>query len=155
MSDEQLLREALELFAESLQGGRVRRLPSGGRFGPKLGGPGQVARMFRPVSADPEATAAFMAEHEGWMRAEVLNSVLHTLATWDKPPNPDGLMDQPEIDAAFVASAHLGRFLHDTPGQAPCSPVAHRLSELILAAQDHLAGIWLQPLISAKLNTTE
>jgi hypothetical protein len=155
MSEEYLVRAAMELFAESLRGGPARRLPSGGLLGPKLGGPGPIARMFRPVSADPQVSAAFKAEHEAGMRAEVLNSVLHALATWDKPRHADGSMDQPDFDALFVALAHLRRFVHDGPAGHSGHPLAHRLAGHVEEAQDRMAAAWLQPLISAKLNTPE
>ena len=148
MSDDQLLREAMEIFANSLQGGPVQRMPSGGRYGPKLGGRAQTTSMFRPVSADEQLDAAFRQEHEHGMRGEVLNSVLHTLTVWH---SPDAREHQVDFDAVFVALAHLGRFLR---AQVP-NPLTRRLLERCLVRQDSMASAWLQPLISAKLNAPD
>jgi hypothetical protein len=143
--DRELTRQAVELLVECLQGGPARRLEAGGRFGPKLGGPAQAAALFLPMSNDPQVEAEFRAAHEQGMRAEVLNSALHALATWNGPE------DQAVFDARFVALSHVARFAHDRP-DGRCVAIACRIRRYALAARDEMAARWLEPMVTARLN---
>jgi hypothetical protein len=144
--DHELTRQSIELMVECLQGGPARRLAAGGTLGPKLGGPEQVAAMFRPASNDPQVAAGFRARHEQGMRAEVLNSALHALATWDKPANPDGSVDQIDFDVRFVALSNVGRFVHER-SDGRCVPLAHRVRDHAEVLRDLMAAHLLEPLI--------
>ncbi|TCO62547.1 hypothetical protein [Actinocrispum wychmicini] len=135
----QRLLHALEVFADSLRGGKPRRLA--GMLLTKVGGPVAVARLFRPVSPNGEYAAQFRARHEAGMRAEVLRSVQRALETWDRPLSE---LDQADFDARFVALAHLPRFLDDHAGEPGSISDIGVLAKYCLALHDNMASAWLQ-----------
>jgi hypothetical protein len=148
MTPDRLLHEGLQLLAETLQGGQARRLPSGGAFSPKLGGPGALAALFAPVSPEPQVAEAFRARHETGMRAEVFAAVSRALENWGQGG------DQTHFDDLFVAMAHLRLMLRSRSGRTQAAPLAERIAAMSLALQDELTGRWFQPLIRDKLNDT-
>lgn len=152
--DRTLLHEGLQLLAETLQGGPARRLPSAGWFSAKVGGPDRLAALFSPMSPDPQVALAFRERHETGMRAEVLAAVTGMLNRWDRRC-AEGECDQTHFDENFVALVNLQLLLRDRRGGRALAPIAHRLAEICQAAQNQLAEDWLQPLISAKLNTPD
>nr|CEL15245.1 hypothetical protein [Kibdelosporangium sp. MJ126-NF4]CTQ95714.1 hypothetical protein [Kibdelosporangium sp. MJ126-NF4] len=55
----QLFTEGLELLAETLEGGKARRLRSAGLISARVGGPRRLVALFQAVSDDPQYAAEF------------------------------------------------------------------------------------------------
>jgi hypothetical protein len=152
--NETLLREGMQLLAETLQGGPARRLPSAGRLSAKIGGPVRLAALFSAMSPDPQAAMAFRERHETGMRAEVLAAVIRCLGRLGHECTPDEC-DQTHFDDWMVALVNLQLLLRDRRGGTGMAPIARRVAEICQAVHSKMAEDWLQPLISAKLNSPD
>jgi hypothetical protein len=152
MTNETVLRESIQLLAETLQGGPARPIKSLGWWARRspLGGPGARARLFAPVSPDAQATAAFRERHEDAMQAEVLAAVVRALDRWEHVCEPG--CDQSHFDDLFIALTHVRLMLLPRRDATESSPVAERVAGISMMAQEMLTEKWLRPLISAKLN---
>ncbi|CAM3589872.1 hypothetical protein KIPE111705_15815 [Kibdelosporangium persicum] len=150
MTSDRVIYEAVQLLAETLQGGPARRLPSAGVFSPKLGGPQALAALFAPVSPDPAIAGAFRERHESHMRAEVFAAVCRALERWGHVCQEG--CDQSHFDDLVVTLAHLRLMLRSRRGDVPAAPIAEDIFVRALTLHDELAGRWFQPLIRDKLN---
>nr|CEL15244.1 hypothetical protein [Kibdelosporangium sp. MJ126-NF4]CTQ95715.1 hypothetical protein [Kibdelosporangium sp. MJ126-NF4] len=63
--------------------------------------------------------------------------------------------DQSHFDDMFVALAHLQLLMRDRRGEPGLAPIERKVAEMCHAIQNERAEMWLQPLISAKLNAAD